>query len=52
MTCSILNLVENVVGLSSNVETRVRNILEILLLRSDVRTAFDALLATGSQHNY
>ena len=43
MTCSILNLVENVVGLSGNVETRVRNILEILLLRSDVRTTFDAL---------
>ena len=42
-TYSILNLVENVIGLSGNVETRVRKIQEILLLRSDVRRVFDAL---------
>ena len=41
-TYSILNLVENVV-VESVVETRARNILEILLLRSDIRRAFDAL---------
>ena len=41
-TYSILNLVENVVGLSGNVETRVRKIQETLLLRSDIRKAFDA----------
>ena len=41
-----MNLVENVAGLSGNVETRVRNILEILLVRSDVRTVFDALNTT------
>ncbi len=42
-TYSILNLVENVIGLSGNIETRVRKIQEILLLRSDVRRVFDAL---------
>ena len=42
-TYSILNRVENVVGLSGNVETRVRKIQEILLLRSDIRKVFDAL---------
>jgi hypothetical protein len=45
-TYSILNLVENVVGLSGNVETRVRKIQDILLLRSDVRAVFDALNST------
>ncbi len=42
-TYSILNLVENVIGHSGNIETRVRKIQEILLLRSDVRPVFDAL---------
>ncbi len=41
-TCSLLHLVENVVGLSGNVETRVRRIGEILLRRADIRTVFDA----------
>ena len=41
-TFSILNLVETVVGLSGNVETRPRRIGEILLRRSDVRKLFDA----------
>ena len=39
---SVLNLVENVL-VGQNVESRVRRIEEILLLRSDVRRAFDAL---------
>ena len=42
LTCSVLNLVENVL-VGQNVESRVRRIEEILLLRSDVRRAFDAL---------
>ena len=41
-TFSVLNLVENVL-VGENVESRVRRIEEILLLRSDVRRAFDAL---------
>ena len=41
-TFSILNLVETVVGLSGNVETRPLRIEEILLCRSDVRKLFDA----------
>ena len=41
-TFSILNLVENVIGLSGNVETRPRRIEEILLRRADVRRLFDA----------
>ena len=41
-TFSVLNLVENVL-VGQNVESRVRRIEEILLLRSDVRRAFDAL---------
>ena len=42
-THSVLNLVENVISLSGNIETRGRKIQEILLLRSDVRQVFDAL---------
>ena len=49
-TFSILNLVENVIGLSGNVETRPRRIEEILHRRSDVRklvgAAYDADPAT------
>ena len=41
-TFSVLNLVENIV-VGQAVESRVRRIEEILLLRSDVRRAFDAL---------
>ena len=41
-TFSILNLVETVVGLSGNVETRPRRIEDILLPRADVRKLFDA----------
>ena len=41
-TFSVLNLVENVL-VDQTVESRVRRIEEILLLRSDVRRVFDAL---------
>ena len=41
-TFSALNLVENVL-VGQTVESRVRRIEEILLLRADVRRAFDAL---------
>ena len=41
-TFSVLNLVENVL-VGQTVESRVRRIEEILLLRSDVRRVFDAL---------
>ena len=40
-TFSVLNLVENIV-VGQVVESRVRRVEEILLLRSDVRRAFDA----------
>ena len=39
---SVLRLVEHVVGLSGDVESRLRTIQEIFLTRADVRRAFDA----------
>ena len=40
-TFSVLNLVEHVL-VGQTIESRVRRIEEILLLRSDVRMVFDA----------
>ena len=42
-TFSVLNLVEHIVGLSGDVERRLRTIQEIFLTRADVKRAFDAL---------
>ena len=45
-TYPVLNLTENVIGPSGDIEVRVRKIQEILLLRSDIRTVLDALNST------